>query len=514
MVAKIYSAQTTLLKAQIIDLEVDLSRGLHSFSIVGLGDKSVDEAKDRVSSAIKNSGWKSPKNKNQKIVVSLAPAQVKKEGPIFDLPIALAYLIASDEISTQTDDSLFIGELSLDGELRGVKGVLPIVQKAKESGFKKIFLPIQNAEEASNIPGIKIYGAKNLLEVVRHINTKETENPELSKQEIVEYESKENKKKNREIEVDFSDIKGQESAKRGLEIAAAGGHNIIMYGPPGTGKTMLAKAFSYLLPDLSFEEKIEVTSIYSISGVLEEGMIHEAPFRSPHHTASYVSLIGGGANLKPGEVTMAHKGVLFMDEFPEFDKKVLESLRQPLEDRVVTVSRAKGSARYPAQFILIATMNPCPCGNLGTRGKECICSAQAIEKYRRKLSGPIMDRIDMWVEVSRVDYEKLTEDRNLHEGTNKIKPRVIKARNIQEKRYKNLKIKTNSEISSKDLVTKLKLSESVKNILNESAKKLDLSARSYHRVIKLARTIADLDNSKEIKEGHVLESLQYRPKKY
>ncbi len=513
-VSKIYSAQASLLNAQIIDIEVDLSRGLHSFSIVGLADKSVDESKDRVSSAIKNSGWKSPKNKNQKVVVSLAPADIKKEGPLFDLPIALAYLIASDEIEAVTEKRLFVGELSLDGKLRPIKGALPIAHKALKEGFTEIFLPQENAAEASMIEGLKIYGAGSLLDVVRHINTKETEDENLEHAEIAEYIAEYEKESAREIEVDFADIKGQESAKRGLEIAAAGGHNIIMYGPPGTGKTMLAKAFSHLLPTLSFDEKLEVTSIYSIGGMLFGGIIEHPPFRSPHHTASYVSLVGGGANLKPGEVTLAHKGVLFMDEFPEFDKKVLESMRQPLEDREVTVSRAKGSVRYPAHFILVATMNPCPCGNYGVKGKECTCTAQAIEKYKRKLSGPIVDRIDLWVEVSKVEHEKLTDSRDLHESTEKIKPRVGKARELQAERYNTLKIKTNGELSSKDLVKMIKLSDKVKETLNTSAKMLDLSARSYHRIIKLARTIADLDNSIEISENHILEALQYRPKKY
>lgn len=517
MVSRIYSAQATLLKAQLIQVEVDLSKGLHSFNIVGLADKSVDESKDRVSSAIKNSGWKSPKNKNQKVVVSLAPADIKKEGPIFDLPIALAYLIATEDIKTETENRLFVGELSLDGELRGIKGALPIAQKAKEEGFKEIFLPIDNAEEASNVEGIKVYGAKNLLEVVRHINTKEINIDEkvLEKIEIPEYTPKEKFQKEREIDVDFADVKGQESAKRGLLIAASGGHNIIMYGPPGTGKTMLAKAFRDLLPELSFEEKLEVTSIYSIGGTLDRGLIKEAPFRSPHHTASYVSIVGGGANLKPGEVTLAHKGVLFLDEFPEFDKKVLESLRQPLEDRVVTVARARGSAKYPAEFILVATMNPCPCGNYGTKGKECVCTPTNLERYRRKLSGPIMDRIDLWVEVSKVEHEKLTDKRELHTGTEKMRPVVEIARNAQSKRYKDLgiKTKTNAELSSKDLVKHINLSDEVKNILNGSAKKLDLSARSYHRIIKLARTIADMDEKEEIETNHILEALQYRPKR-
>lgn len=516
-VSKIYSAQANLLKAQIIDIEVDLSKGLHSFSIVGLADKSVDESKDRVSSAIKNSGWKSPKNKNQKVVVSLAPADLKKEGPVFDLPIAIAYLLSTEDIKADTKKRLFVGELSLDGKLRGIKGVLPITQKAKEMGFEEIFLPIENAEEASNISGIKIYGAETLLAVIKHINTKEIifDEKVLEKTEIEEYKRSKKRKNKTEIEVDFSDIKGQESAKRGLLIAASGGHNIIMYGPPGTGKTMLAKAFKHLLPELSFEDKLEVTSIYSIGGNLESGLVEEPPFRSPHHTASYVSVIGGGTNLKPGEVTLAHRGVLFLDEFPEFERKVLESLRQPLEDRVVTISRAKGSAKYPADFVLIATMNPCPCGNYGVKGKECTCSPGSLERYRRKLSGPIIDRIDIWVEVSKVDHEKLTDEREKHTGTDTMRPIVEKSRKIQEIRYKKAKIKarTNAELTSKDLVKTIKLSDEIKNILNESAKKLDLSARSYHRIIKLSRTIADMEGEEDIKENHILEALQYRPKK-
>ena len=516
-VSKIYSAQATLLSAQIIDIEVDLSRGLHSFSIVGLADKSVDESKDRVSAAIKNSGWKSPKNKNQKVVISLAPADVKKEGPLFDLPIALGYLLAAEEIEADVEKRLFIGELSLDGTLRAIKGALPITQMAKKKGFTEIFLPKDNADEAASIVGIKIYGVQSLLEVVQHINTKEFgEGEGIERIVMTPHKSKKKKENKREIEVDFADVKGQESAKRGLEIAASGGHNIIMYGPPGTGKTMLARAFTHLLPPLSFDEMLEVTSIYSIGGMLATGLIEHPPFRSPHHTASYVSLVGGGANLKPGEVTLAHKGILFLDEFPEFDTKVLESLRQPLEDREVTVSRAKGSVKYPAHFILVATMNPCPCGNYGVKGKDCSCSAQAIERYKRKLSGPIVDRIDLWVEVSKVEHQKLTDSRDFHEGTKTMKPRVAKAREMQEKRYKKagLKIKTNAELTAKDLVNHIKLSDKVKETLNTSARQLDLSARSYHRIIKLARTIADMEGSSEVGENHILEALQYRPKKY
>ena len=398
-VSKIYSAQTTHLSAQIIDIEVDLSKGLHNFNLVGLGDTSVNESKDRVSAAIKNSGFKSPKMKNQKVVVSLAPADIKKEGPLFDLPIAVAYLIASEDIKAETENRIFVGELSLDGELRPIKGALPIAQKAKQEGFTEIFLPKENAEEASCIDGIKVFGAGTLMEVLQHVNIKKKQplqasssrmtkqkgddangkdNEEQNKPRIPDVKIKQHKRsenlvgqKQKEIDVDFADIKGQESAKRGLLIAAAGGHNIIMYGPPGTGKTMLARAFRHILPPLSFEEMLQVTSIYSIGDSLTDGLIFHPPFRAPHHTASYVSLVGGGSNLKPGEITLAHKGVLFMDELPEFDTRVLETLRQPLEDREVTVSRAKGSVRYPANFTLVATMNPCSCGNYGVKGKEC-----------------------------------------------------------------------------------------------------------------------------------------------
>ncbi len=525
-VSKIYSAQTTHLSAQIIDIEVDLSKGLHSFNIVGLGDTSVNESKDRVSAAIKNSGFKSPKMKNQKVVVSLAPADIKKEGPLFDLPIAVAYLMAAEEISADTENRIFVGELSLDGELRPIKGALPIAQKAKQEGFIEIFLPKENAEEASCIDDIKVFGARNLLEVLGHINTKkqkENENEEKeNKPKIPNIKIKPHKRakkffeqKQKEIDVDFADIKGQESAKRGLLIAAAGGHNIIMYGPPGTGKTMLARAFRHILPPLSFEEMLQVTSIYSIGDTLSDGLISHPPFRSPHHTASYVALVGGGNNLKPGEITLAHKGVLFLDELPEFDARVLETLRQPLEDREVTVSRAKGSVRYPANFTLIATMNPCPCGNYGVKGKECTCSAQQIEKYKRKLSGPIVDRIDLWLEVSKIEHEKLTDKRE-YSQTEEMRGEVARAREAQTKRFADngLKIKTNAELSAKDLITSIPLSDEVKKILNTSAKQLDLSARMYHRIIKIAQTIADLDSAPAISESHILEALQYRPKKY
>ncbi|HAQ02658.1 TPA: magnesium chelatase [Candidatus Nomurabacteria bacterium] len=517
--SRIYSAQTHLLKGKIVTVEVDITKNtLHSFTLVGLPDKAVDESKDRMSSALKNSGYKSPKNQQQKIVISLSPADLKKEGPYFDLAIALAYLLSAEEINFDGEGRIFLGELSLNGELRPIKGALPLTEVAKKLGFKEIFLPIENAEESALVDGITIYGVKNLKEVIDHIyipkkdrkgNLIEKERPKISpfpKTEIIHKEKVNN--------IDFSDIKGQEGAKRGLEIAASGGHNIAMSGPPGTGKTMLARVFSHILPDLDKDDCLEITGIHSIVGLLEDAIITDPPFRAPHHTASYVSMIGGGANPKPGEVTLAHRGVLFLDEFPEFEKRVLESLRQPLEDNIVSISRARGSAIFPSNFILVAAMNPCPCGNKGNKQKACICKQGDLDRYKRKLSGPIMDRIDIWVNVQNVDYEKLSSVVQEGEKTNTIKQRVKNARDIQLKRYKSSprKISTNSEMNVKELNIYAPLDEETKKLLNQSAERLQLSARAYHRTIKLARTIADLEGSEEIKQSHILEALQYRPR--
>lgn len=492
--SRVYSAQVNLLDGQLITIETDISRGLHNFSIVGLPDKSVEEARDRVGSAIKNSGFKSPKQSNQKIIVSLSPASVKKEGSYFDLAIALGYLLSEGELKFNPEKKAFIGELSLNGELKPVRGALALVKNLKELGFEEVFIPYENREEAALIEDIKIFPARNLLEVINHL--KEEEEFALLEQELTEINLDAAKAQN-----DFSDIRGQEVAKRGLMIAAAGGHNIAMYGPPGTGKTMLARAFSGVLPPLSKEEILEITGIHSIAGTLRGSLVTTPPFRSPHNTSSYVSVIGGGTFPKPGEVTLAHRGVLFLDEFPEFDRRVLESLRQPLEDKVVHISRSKGSAVFPTNFILVAAMNPPPDD----------ATASDIARYKRKISGPIMDRIDMWVDVPKIDYELLSGGKS-GETSEDIRKKIIKARERQLKRLSGSKSKTNAEMSVRDLDKIAVLSDEVKDILNTSAERLGLSARVYHRIIKLARTIADLDDADNIETKHVLEALQYRPK--
>ncbi|MFA5934013.1 MAG: YifB family Mg chelatase-like AAA ATPase [Candidatus Paceibacterota bacterium] len=511
--SRVYSAQPHLLKGQIITIEVDISRGLNAFSIVGLPDKAIDEARDRVGSALKNAGFESPKHKNQKTVVSLSPADMKKEGSFFDLAIALGYLLSAENIKFNPEKKIFLGELALNGEIRLIKGVLPIVQEAKMRGFTEIYVPKENTREAALVEGINIYGVGHITDVIDHLSAENMKDGE--RKSPLAPEKKTTITRSQKTYNDIRDIRGQEHAKRALEIAAAGGHNIALYGPPGTGKTMLARAFAALLPDLDTEEVLEITGIHSVAGSLADGFITEPPFRAPHHTSSYVAMIGGGTFPKPGEVTLAHRGVLFLDEFPEFEKRVLESLRQPLEDNTVSISRAKGSVTFPSNFILVAAMNPCPCGNKGSKQKECTCKSFDIARYERKLSGPIMDRIDMWVNVGAVDYSKLSDQETSGESAETIKSRINAARVIQKERFaKNTTPngqKTNSDMSAKD-ISSINLAPEVKKLLNDSAEKLKLSARAYHRVIKLARTIADLTNSSEINSEHILEALQYRPK--
>ena len=521
--SKVYSAQANLVRATIISVEIDLSKGLNSFSIVGLPDKAVEESKDRMSAAIKNSGYVSPKSKNQKVVVSLAPADIKKEGPSFDVPMALAYLLASDDIRFDPEGKLFLGEVSLDGRLRAIPGVLPLAREAELQKFKEIYVPAANAKEAALISGITVFGAETLKDIIDHVNKKKEsvelldseDQPQRIKTKLIPQPQTEIHLQNILPEIDFRDIHGQEGAKRGLEIAAAGGHNIAMYGPPGTGKTMLAKAFCHLLPQLSFDEMLEVTSIHSVAGNLTGDIISKPPFRSPHHTASYISIVGGGSFPKPGEITLAHRGVLFMDEFPEFDRQVIDALRQPLEDHVVTISRARGTSTFPAQVMLVVAMNPCPCGYHGIAGRSCSCSPHALARYHRRISGPIIDRIDLWTEVSVINHQSLSEHISSAQTTDHIKKKVGDARTIQTERFKNhpRSIKTNSEMNARDIPIYIVLDAEAKKVLTSSAERMNLSGRAHHRLMKIARTIADLSKKEIVDIEAILEALQYRPKR-
>lgn len=480
-------------------VEADLSNGLPRFDIVGLPDTAVKESRDRVRASIKNCGFTFP---SSRITVNIAPADIKKEGSIYDLPVLIAMLKASGQIKANIDDYSFIGELSLNGEIRPTNGVLPMVIQAKESGVGSIIIPFDNACEGSIVKGIDVLPAKNIIEILAHLSGERLITPAYNEPDSEEIASD---------NVDFSDVKGQHDAKRALEIAAAGGHNVIMIGPPGTGKSMLAKRMSTILPEMTFDEQIEATKIYSVAGELSKGirLIAKRPFRSPHHTISAQGLTGGGATPKPGEISLAHNGVLFMDEFPEFDRRAKESLRQPLEEGRVTISRASGTVTYPSNLMVVAATNPCPCGYFGHPTKACTCSESARKRYREKISGPILDRIDIHIEVQAIDYEQLS-GKQKEETSAEIRERVNSARKIQNKRFEGTDISCNAKMTPRATREFCILTDEADELLKQSFDSMGLSARAYDKILRIARTIADLDGSEKIDFEHIAEALQYR----
>lgn len=504
MVCKSITATTVGLEAYKVEVEVDVINSLPGVSIVGLPDNAVSEARERIRSAIKNSGYTFPKGK---VVINLAPADIKKEGTFFDLPMSVGILQEEGVIDSEKLENIaFVGELSLDGSLRGVNGILSIVNGLKSVGITTVFVPKENAKEAALVQDITVLGAEHLNDVVAHFTESPITPTTIDIHKYLETSLKE------DYIYDFKDVKGQQKAKKALEIAAAGGHNILMSGSPGSGKTLMAKCFASILPPLELDEALELTKIYSVSGLLskDEPLMTKRPYRPVHHTASAIGIIGGGQNPKPGEITLAHRGVLFLDEMVEFPRNVLETLRQPLEDGYVVISRAKNSITYPSKFMLVGAMNPCPCGFLGDVEKQCTCTDVQVQRYRSRLSGPLLDRIDMIIDVPRLTADELLNIKEDGEPSSKIRERVTNARKIQVERYKNDGIFTNAELSANLIEKYCSLDKEAQEMMRLAAVKYQLSGRKYSRILKLARTIADLSSAEKIDSVHISQALQYR----